>query len=489
MSSRVREELSVAELVHYGPLGRARALVTADLDRRVSVVELVGELDQVRRCRPHTAIVLHHAAAHGVWAVESALRLAWERGASCVVAPEDVGVPASTVQLAERLRVALFTVSDDPARYALDLAGAIASPSAARAVLTARCAELFGERGGLRGIVGVVNAEVPGVSAALLGTDGRVLAGRSAAATDPVLRVPVPGPDGRPWAELVARLSTDSPGRVEVVRTILQLARAPLAAAVARSRLALADRVAKDQLILAALLRDEPSPEAEQAAADAGWRPTGNHVAVALRAEGVPVADATPGLVAHWQETFHTRPLIPTADGWVTWWTGDEVTPGGVARAVERGLSRLSAPVALAAGVGRAGRDLPGLRRSLTEAGLAAALAGRVEGSRVQCFADLGPRVVLACLPVAEVAAAAGVALREVVESPDGRTLVATIAAVLDCGGSTGQAGARLGVHRNTVIGRLDRLRAKGIDLDVPERRLALHIACYALLNAQPPSR
>ncbi|MBW4718841.1 PucR family transcriptional regulator [Saccharothrix obliqua] len=484
MSSRTQEELSVAELVHYGPLSQARALVTANLDRRVSHVELVGELDQVRRCRPYTAIVLHHAAAHGVWAVESALRLAWERGASCVVAPEDVGVPRSTVQLAERLRVALFAVPADPARHALDLAGAIASPSAARAMLTARCAELFGERTSARGIVGVVNAEVPGVSAALVAADGHVLAGQSAAAAAPGLRVPVPGPDGRPWAELVARLSTDSPGWVEVVRTILHLARAPLAAAVARGRLSLADRVAEDRLILTALLRDEPSPDAERAAADAGWRTAGNHVAVALRAEGVSIVDATPGLVARWRETFADRPLVPTADGWVTWWTGDEATAATVARVVEKGLTRLAAPVALTAGVGRPGRDLPGLRRSLTEAGLAA--AGRDEGARVRCFADLGARVVLACLPVGEIAAASAVALRELVESPEGPTLVATIAAVLDCGGSTSQAAARLGVHRNTVLGRVDRLRAKGIDIDSADRRLALHIACYALLNAWP---
>jgi DNA-binding PucR family transcriptional regulator len=41
-------------------------------------------------------------------------------------------------------------------------------------------------------------------------------------------------------------------------------------------------------------------------------------------------------------------------------------------------------------------------------------------------------------------------------------------------------------VHRNTVLGRLERLRSYGLDLDDPDRRLALHLAAYALTSALP---
>jgi DNA-binding PucR family transcriptional regulator len=41
-------------------------------------------------------------------------------------------------------------------------------------------------------------------------------------------------------------------------------------------------------------------------------------------------------------------------------------------------------------------------------------------------------------------------------------------------------------VHRNTVLGRLERIRSYGVDLDHPHRRLGLHLAAYALTSASP---
>jgi DNA-binding PucR family transcriptional regulator len=72
----------------------------------------------------------------------------------------------------------------------------------------------------------------------------------------------------------------------------------------------------------------------------------------------------------------------------------------------------------------------------------------------------------------------------------DADVLVRTLCTVLDCGGSTTQAAARLAVHRNTVSGRLERIRARGIAFDDPDQRLAIHVACFALLGdrtAVPP--
>jgi DNA-binding PucR family transcriptional regulator len=73
------------------------------------------------------------------------------------------------------------------------------------------------------------------------------------------------------------------------------------------------------------------------------------------------------------------------------------------------------------------------------------------------------------------------VALAELLSAADSTTLLETLVAVLDHGGSTSRAAARLGVHRNTVLGRLERIRSYGVDLDRPDRRLALHLAAYAL--------
>ncbi|MCO1582660.1 helix-turn-helix domain-containing protein [Crossiella sp. SN42] len=490
--NRVPEPLSVAELVHFGPLAQSQVFAADDLDRQVAAVALVGELDQIHQCEPHAAVVLHGAAALGAWALESALRLAWERNAACLVAPAEITVTTPTAQLAERLRVPLFVVAD-PAKSALELAAAISDTEAARARLTARCAVLFGERSTARDIIGVINTEVPGVITALVTEDGHVLAGRSAADRSQGshrVEVAVPGPDGRPWATLVAQLAAWSPSWVETVRTILRLARAPLAATVGRSWLTPVFQAAKDKLLLHTLLT-APDATAERQATDIGWRLAGEHIAVFLKpSERVPgpAEVATPGVVVAWRESFGDLPLIPREDGWLSWWTAVPGGPQEIADRVRAHLAAAALPIPLVAGIGVAGKDLPGLTRSVSESILAAAVASRPGGNPVEQFGDLGPRAVLACLPVDDIAAAARVALAELINAPDAEVLLSALTALLDCAGSTGQAATRLGVHRNTVLGRLERIRARGIDLDSPDQRLALHLACYALLSADTPT-
>ncbi|MFD9123221.1 PucR family transcriptional regulator [Kitasatospora sp. NPDC059571] len=494
--------LTVAELVRLGPLSRGRSCGAQDLNRQVSGVALLSALDNARRSVPGTALVVHPAAAHGVWAVESALRLAWECNAACVVAPEGITVTGPTTQLAERLNMPLFLV-DDPCDLALGLAATIADTEAARAHLTARCAALFGELRKARDILGVINTEVPGVSAALVAEDGHVLAGRATAARSDGrahrLQVAVPGPDGRPWATLVAQLATASCCWVETVETILRLACAPLALSVAHARLTLVHRASKDRLLLETLLSGGPvvSPlptgavpgaggVPEHLAREAGWRIDGRHVAVCLRPpHGAPLAGeaANSGLIALWQDAFPRLPLVPAAHGWVTWFTDEDSEPKDVAVMVRRTLTALHIPIPLTAGVGQAADGLEGLRRSVTEADLAAAVAARCEGGTVEQYRELGLQVVLACLPLDEIATAARVLLADLTADPKADVLIGTLIALLDCAGSTGQAAARLGVHRNTMLGRLERIRACGVDLDSPDQRLALHVACYALLG------
>ncbi len=498
--------LTVAELVHSGPLGRAHLVAAPHLDQQVTGVSLISDLAQARRCAPNTALVVHPAAAPGVWALESALRFAWERNASCVVAPSEISVTDSTKQLAERLRVPLFTV-DDPAEQALELAATIADTEAVRCRLTARCAVLLGERHRPQDIVAVINNEVPGVRVVLVTPDGHTLAGRVAdnrpAGGPHQVRVPVPGPDGRPWAELVAHLATPSPSWVQTVETILKVARAPLAAAIAHAQLSSAHQASKDRLLLEALLhgkatlpKDPRAPhstagraDVEQIAREAGWRLDGTHVAVCLRPleREVCALDAiTPGIVATWHEAFPQLPLVPMPRGWVTWFTGESAEPALLADLIRRRLAGVRIPISLATGIGQPATGLKGLRQSVAEADLAAEVAGRSGESSVELYGELGPRVVLARLPLAEIADAALVLLADLAADPRTDVLVETLSVLLDCAGSTGQAASRLGVHRNTVLGRIERIRACGVDPDAPEQRLALHIACYALRSTRP---
>ncbi|WP_020667168.1 PucR family transcriptional regulator [Amycolatopsis nigrescens] len=501
------QALTVDALVHYGPLADTRALIDEHFDQPVPHVALVSDLDQIRSCTPHTAVVLHQSLAQGVWAVESAMRLAWERAAACVITPALPGIGESTAQLALRLRTPVFVVTDDSAQCALDLAAAITNPDAVRAKLVARCAVLFGERTSARAILGVINSEVPGVTAALVCPSGHVLAGRATAANPPAdrerVQVEVPGPDGRSWASLVADIAGGSGPLLETTETILRLARVPLAATVARERLDLVHDSARATAALDALLAPSIAATpglgaAEQQAAgngqdgpaiDMGWRVHGRHVALFLRTTAetaLDVESASPGVISAWQQEFGDRPLVPRATGWASWWPAEEATAEDVATELRHGLNRMRSPVGLVAGIGEPADRVPGLRESLAQAELASAAAQAKAAGHIELFAELGERLVLACLPVVELARSAGVALAGLLAAPDHRTLVATLAAVLDHGGSTGQAAAQLGVHRNTVLGRLERIRAHGVDLDRADRRLALHLASYALNTSAP---
>ncbi|MFD0659502.1 PucR family transcriptional regulator [Thermocatellispora tengchongensis] len=194
------------------------------------------------------------------------------------------------------------------------------------------------------------------------------------------------------------------------------------------------------------------------------------------------VAAATPGVVSAWQEALPDLPLVPWESGWASWWSGGEIEVDQVAAALGRALARMRPPVPLSGGVGRAAYGAGGLRESLSQAVLAAGVTVREAPGTVRSFDELGYRVMLAALSGPDLVASARVVLADLLSAPDGPVLVATLAAVLDCGGSTSQAASRLGVHRNTVLGRVERIRARGVDPDRPDQRLALHLACYALL-------
>ncbi|WP_128643310.1 helix-turn-helix domain-containing protein [Streptomyces sp. SS] len=62
-------------------------------------------------------------------------------------------------------------------------------------------------------------------------------------------------------------------------------------------------------------------------------------------------------------------------------------------------------------------------------------------------------------------------------------TLLRTLAVVLDQGAAPSAAAEILGVHRNTVAARLERIRSLGFDPEDPTQRLPLHLACRVLLT------
>lgn len=88
-------------------------------------------------------------------------------------------------------------------------------------------------------------------------------------------------------------------------------------------------------------------------------------------------------------------------------------------------------------------------------------------------------RILLGWYASESFAAFASSLLAPVVDSDADGQLLATLETYLDSESSATLTATALGVHRNTVINRVDRLRTLlTVDLDDPEERLAVQLAC-----------
>jgi hypothetical protein len=490
--------ITLAELVRIRPLAAAEVLHLADPARPVEHVVVAETIDRLRRSSPHSLVVLHADAAAGGWSLAAALHLAWERNASAIVVGRSVA-GRSSAALAQRLNMTLFVIDEPPVEVALQLAGQISAPDAARALRQALFAERLAEERSTRAVVSALNSELDPVPVALVVGDA-VLAGRAAALVaapeSEQVWVDVKGPEERPWARLVAAVPARTRGAAEQVQALLRLARPALLASLAQARLNSAQRAAHEQagFDLLRRLAGEPSTadrpgtpvEAPPWTGDLGWHVDGFNRAVWLapmRPAGHPPEQLTELVRAAWLRSRPTWPLVTEDDGWISWCSTSEADDVTVLRGTLAGFRDTAAAHGLVLGIGRAEQGVAGLMRSVAEARLAAHVARDSGPGAVQWFDQVGAPAVLAWLPTAEIAQVAELCLQDLMAVKDRGTLVDTVLAVLDCGGSLSQASQRLGVHRNTVLTRVARARQLGLDFEDPAQRLALHVLCHALAS------
>jgi hypothetical protein len=488
--------ITLGELARIGPLAGAE-LHLADPARGVRQVVLAETFDRLRHCTPHVLVVLHDEAATGGWSLAAALHLAWERNVSAVVVSRAVA-DSSSAALAQRLAMSLIVIDDDPIEVALQLAGQVSAPAAARAQRQARLAELLAEQTGIRGVLGVLNRELPGVPVALTVGDV-VVAGQTAALQDRPqterVEIDVHTAAERSAGRLVAAVPVPGPAGLDQVSAVLRLARPALQAAWARSRLDAAARAAHEQAAFGLLRRLAGEPRAAVSSdpaalevpswtAELGWQVGQFNRAVWLapvHPAGEPSDDVTYLIRASWQRGHSAWPLVADGDGWVSWHSGADPEDAAALRRALAAFRDSATAHRLVIGVGRAHQGVAGLMRSVAEARLAAHVARETGPGVVQWFDQVGPAAALAWLPTAEIAQVADLTLTELMAAKDRAVLVQTVLAVLDAGGSLSQASRQLGVHRNTVLARLARARQLGLTYDEPGQRLALHVLCYAL--------
>ena len=490
--------ITLAELVRIAPLAAGEVLHLADPARPVEQVVVAETIDRLRRSSPHSLVVLHADAAAGGWSLAAALHLAWERNASAVVVARSVA-GASSAALAQRLNMTLVVIDEQPVEAALQLAGHVSAPDAARALRQALFAERLAEESSTRTVLVALNVELDPVPAALV-VGGTLLAGRAAALVESPdaaqVRVDVKGPGERAWAQLVAAVPARVPGAARQVEAILRLARPALLASLAQARLNSAQRAAHEQAgfgMLRQLAGDPPppervAPEVESPAwtVDLGWHVDGFNRAVWLASvrPGRAAQEQLTELVrAAWLRARPTWPLVAEDDGWISWSSTGDADDVTVLRPTLTGFRETAAAHGLVIGVGRPAQGVVGLMRSVAEARLAAFVARASGPGAVQWFDQVGPAAALAWLPTAEIAQVAQLCLQDLMAAKDRSVLVDTVLAVLDCGGSLSQASQRLGVHRNTVLTRVARARQLGLDFDDPGQRLSLHVLCHALAS------
>lgn len=149
-----------------------------------------------------------------------------------------------------------------------------------------------------------------------------------------------------------------------------------------------------------------------------------------------------------------------------------------------RGLQRAGLEGAISIGVGTIREGLAGIRRSHGEARQALLLGRRLQGpGHLTLFGELGVyRLIYAAESLPELNDLYSQTLGALLDydRQNNAGLVSTLDAFFAANGSPKEAAERLGVHRNTVLYRLDRIKdITGYDLDDAGVRLRLQLALH----------
>lgn len=236
-------------------------------------------------------------------------------------------------------------------------------------------------------------------------------------------------------------------------------------------------------------LRGVPDAEVERRMRERGWRTDGYHLGFRVLGRSRLDTRALLRLVSTELTGLAVESHATTLGRGVTGWLRFPTAPDAAALerfiGALRGLleaARRSFNVAL--GVGSLQPAGPGLGLTLGEATDAARIA--VDRSSTGWFVrvdGLGLEQLLLARTDDDTFMPAAESLLKPLRGDDD-VLLTTLAAYLDQESSIAATAEVLGVHRNTVSGRVQRIQGTlGVDLHDPGVRLALHLACRAVLR------
>ncbi|WP_370937640.1 helix-turn-helix domain-containing protein [Amycolatopsis sp. cg13] len=245
-------------------------------------------------------------------------------------------------------------------------------------------------------------------------------------------------------------------------------------------------------LLLSEILEQpgEPGRRTVERATALGWRLAGRHTAVQVQAADTPAALRMSALgtelEAQLAEHGIDARLVERGEGWLFWLTAEAADPGPLLDRLARTLAAVEAEhpgLRLCAGVGRAQTGAAGIGRSAEQARRAALLAHTSHRRAVVEHVDAGSarKLIAGWYGSAPLRGAAADLLAPLDEADPSGGLVRTLRCYLDFQSSAKAAGAALGVHRNTVMQRMERIaELLSVDLGDPDDRLAVHLATRA---------
>ncbi|KHK99199.1 polyketide synthase regulator [Microbacterium mangrovi] len=440
------------------------------------------------------------------WQRDALLRRVRDRGFAALALPGAAELDAGTRRLADRLGLAL-----------LHVARPIELARACWMLLEARDALTLGQVRKVAGSFEYSAADLGDLLAHLAANLGYGVALVDAAGTvqeagdhlDPDLHAAI---DFGPWIDIArtersaaASVRVDSPTRAGLRLAIFgdglgeaQLHSLAVTAEIAMPAVAariLIDEVAavNDVAVSSALLRDfmdlrgTPDTEVERRMLERGWRTAGYHLGFRIvgrsRIDPFPLVRTVAGELGSIDAETH----VTTAGRGVTGWLTFPVPPdarqlAGYVEALRELHLQTRRSFNIATGVGSLRSGADGLGRTLAEAADAARLAG--SRSRTTWFLPiegLGAEQLLLSWTESDTFVPAASALLAPLMAR-GPELLQTLTAYLDHESAIAATADALSLHRNTVSTRIQRAQELlGLDLDDPDTRLAVHLACRAL--------
>jgi sugar diacid utilization regulator len=526
--------VTLGRLLAMGLLTEHEVLGGADgLDRRVRMVVPGTTVADIEGLAPGSVVVFGpDQLVLDDLSADLALRLAHSAGLAGILA-ELPGrpVPLVTRRLADKLGLPLVGLAAvSPATIAATFDPYVRAPEIAGLRLLGTTAQRFQTAPASPKQLTSTLAATLGGLVALVDAEGRLVSGDAEAHVplqEPGVRAhldrsrPVPGTfeleasdtvlvapvqldrDGPAAFWLSARLSALPGALLEPVRQSLGVAALSFAVYVAGHTATLERESRRRSLLLGEILDQVgeaggPAPRTVERAAALGWRLAGWHTAVHLAVKE-SAATIRPGELAGEIEdrlaaSGVAARLVERVDGWAFWTTSESesaaVEPGSLRTMLGEALHAVEADhrgLVLCAGVGGGYPGTAGIARSLDEARQACLLArtetGAPGASRVEHVDAVSmKRLLVGWYASGTLRSVADEIVTPLLTADPSGELVRTLRLYLDLESSTTLTAARLGVHRNTVMQRIDRARRLlSVDLDDPDDRIVVHLATRAV--------